>query len=92
MGRKGAEGEKDDDWLAVDCFDLVVHFMMPGKLYYVMSCHVMLNHVMLCHVMSSCVVLCSDLCMLYHDTSCDAMLHSFYRVYDINDCMTSLLL
>ena len=52
MGRKGAEGEKDDDWLAVDCFDLVVHFMMPGKLYYVMSYESRTSHVnvMSCHV------------------------------------------
>lgn len=41
MGRKGAEGEKDDDWLAVDCYDLVVHFMLPCKYYNVMSCYVM---------------------------------------------------
>jgi hypothetical protein len=49
MGRKGAEGEKDDDWLAVDCFDLVVHFMMPGKLYYVTLCYGTLCYAVSCH-------------------------------------------
>lgn len=29
MGQKGAEGAKDDDWLCVDCYDSVVHFMLP---------------------------------------------------------------
>lgn len=29
MGYKGAEGEHNDDWLLVDCYDKVVHFMLP---------------------------------------------------------------
>jgi hypothetical protein len=28
MGSKGAEGEKDDDWLLVDCHNIVVHLMV----------------------------------------------------------------
>lgn len=31
VGRQGAEGAKDDDWLCVDCYDTVAHFMMPSK-------------------------------------------------------------
>jgi len=27
-GSTGAEGEKDDDWLLVDCYNCVVHFML----------------------------------------------------------------
>lgn len=57
MGRKGAEGAKDDDWLAVDCFDLVVHFMMPSKLHYVILCNIILYFVMSCHIMLA--VLCN---------------------------------
>lgn len=28
-GAHGAEGEKDDDWVAVDCGNLAVHLMLP---------------------------------------------------------------
>ena len=30
IGYKGAEGEKDDDWLLIDCHNLVVHLMLPA--------------------------------------------------------------
>ena len=30
MGATGAEGEKDDDWLLVDCHNCVVHLMLPA--------------------------------------------------------------
>jgi ribosome-associated protein len=30
LGYKGAEGEKDDDWLLIDCHNVVVHLMLPG--------------------------------------------------------------
>jgi len=29
MGYSGAEGAKDDDWLLIDCYDRVVHLMLP---------------------------------------------------------------
>lgn len=29
MGYSGAEGEKNDDWLAIDCFNIGVHLMLP---------------------------------------------------------------
>ena len=29
MGYTGAEGDKDDDWLLIDCDDRVVHLMLP---------------------------------------------------------------
>jgi ribosome-associated protein len=29
MGYTGAEGAKDDDWLLIDCFDRVVHLLLP---------------------------------------------------------------
>ncbi len=29
MGYKGAEGEPNDDWLLIDCYDRVVHLMLP---------------------------------------------------------------
>lgn len=29
MGFSGAEGAKDDDWLLIDCYDKVVHLMLP---------------------------------------------------------------
>ena len=32
LGITGAEGEPDDDWLVVDCFNCAVHFMLPGIL------------------------------------------------------------
>ena len=30
MGATGAEGERDDDWLLVDCYNCVVHLMLPA--------------------------------------------------------------
>lgn len=30
-GFSGSEGDKDDDWIVVDCFNLVVHFMLPER-------------------------------------------------------------
>lgn len=30
-GIGGSEGEKDDDWIVVDCYNLVVHFMLPER-------------------------------------------------------------
>ena len=29
MGFTGAEGAKDDDWLLIDCYDRIVHIMLP---------------------------------------------------------------
>ncbi len=30
-GFSGSEGDKDDDWIVVDCFNLIVHFMLPER-------------------------------------------------------------
>lgn len=30
LGATGAEGDKDDDWLLVDCGTFLVHVMLPG--------------------------------------------------------------
>ena len=29
-GYKGAEGENDDDWLVIDCHNVVVHLLLPN--------------------------------------------------------------
>ena len=30
LGISGAEGEREDDWVLVDCYNCVVHLMLPG--------------------------------------------------------------
>ena len=32
MGSKGAEGDKNDDWLLIDCHTFLVHLMLPGTI------------------------------------------------------------
>ena len=31
MGSQGAEGDKNDDWLLIDCHNIFVHLMLPGN-------------------------------------------------------------
>lgn len=33
VGSTGIEGARDDDWMAVDCYNIIVHLMLPGSVH-----------------------------------------------------------